>query len=103
MRADRFGRVVGMLVFLGGVSLLIFVFVVAYQLFTASPSAALGIKITGDPKRDPAMLTLGAQVAWLIFRIVYLAFMSIAGSLLANKGIQLYFSALGGKPVAQSE
>ena len=60
-----------------------------------------GIKITGDPKRDPAMLTLGAQAAWLIFRIAYLVFMSVAGSLIANKGIQLYFSSLQVKGATQ--
>ena len=103
MRGDILGRLVGMLVFIGGVCLLILVFVMAYRLFNASPTEALGIRITGDPKRDPAMVTLGAQVTWLIFRIIYLAFMSVAGSLIANKGIHLYFSSHASKQGSRSE
>jgi hypothetical protein len=98
-RSDILGRVIGMLVFLSGVGLLFGVFYIAYRLFNMPAAEALGLKITGDPKRDPAAMTIGAQFAVLLFRIGYLLIMSAAGSLIANKGINLYFSALQGAPV----
>jgi hypothetical protein len=90
---DVIGRVIGMLVFLIGVALLLVVFYIAYGLFTTPPAAALGLRFTGNPKTDPGAATIGTQFAWLLFRIAYLAIMSVAGSLVANKGIHLYFSS----------
>lgn len=98
-RGDIIGRIVGMFVFLIGVALLLLVFHIAYNLFTTPPAAALGLKFTGDPKKDPAAATIGAQFAWLLFRIGYLVIMSVASSMVSNKGINLYFSALHGSPV----
>ena len=48
------GRVVGMLVFLLGVGLLLWVFSIAYGLFHAPPKEALGLTFTGNPKTDPS-------------------------------------------------
>jgi hypothetical protein len=87
---------IGMLVFLLGVALLVLVFYVAFDLFTASPTKALGLQITGDPRHDPSFAKIAVQLAWVLFRIATLAVMSIAGSLIANKGINLYFSASQG-------
>lgn len=98
-RGDIAGRLIGMLVFLAGVALLFLVFYIAYHLFNMPAAEALGLKITGDPKHDPAATTIGAQFAVLLFRVAYLFVMSAAGSLIANKGINLYFSALHGFPV----
>lgn len=98
-RSDVLGRVTGMLVFLLGVGLLLFVFYHAYDLFTMKPTAALGLSLTGDPKRDPNVTAIGVQLAGLLIRVALLFLMSIAGSLVANKGINLYFSAMQGAPV----
>lgn len=98
-RNDLLGRVIGMLVFLIGVVLLLVVFYVAYTLFTAQPASALGLKFTGDPKRDPSAASIGTQFGWMLFRIASLFIMSIAGSLISQKGINLYFSAMAGAPV----
>ncbi len=95
-RSDVIGRIIGMLVFLLGVGLLSLVFYIAYGLFKTPSAEALGLKFTGDPKRDPAALTIGAQFGWLLFRVLYLFLMSIAGSLIAQKGVNLYFSAVQG-------
>lgn len=96
---DVIGRIVGMLVFLIGVGLLLVVFSFAYHLFNTPPSTALGLTFTGNPKSDPSPTKIGVQLTWLLFRIGYLVVMSVAGSLVANKGINLYFSALQGSPI----
>lgn len=93
-RSEQVARVVGMIVFLLGVALLIFVFFIAHDLFVTPPAQALGLKFTGDPKRDPQVAAIGTQFVALLFRIAYLIIMSIAGSLIAQKGVNLYFSAL---------
>src|SRR5262249_23133194 len=79
-----------------GVALLVLVFYHAYELFNMKPANALDLKMTGDPKHDPAATTIGVQLAGMLFRVVLLFIMSIAGSLIANKGINLYFSAIQG-------
>ncbi|HZO90262.1 MAG TPA: hypothetical protein VFB38_18195 [Chthonomonadaceae bacterium] len=98
-RSDLIGRIIGMLVFLLGVALLVVVFYMAYGLYNQPAAQALGLKFTGNPKTDPQATTIGVQFGTLLFRIAYLFIMSIAGSLVANKGINLYFSALQGMPV----
>lgn len=99
-RSDWIGRAVGMAVFVLGVALLLYVFYIAHRLFITPPAEALGLKFTGDPKKDPNVSLIGVQFGALIFRLAYLFLMSIAGSLIANKGVHLYFSAMQGSPVA---
>lgn len=92
-------RLIGMLVFLLGVAALGFVFYTAYKLFNAPADTALGLTFKNDPKTDPTAAAIGARFGFLLFRLAYLFLMSIAGSLIANKGINLYFSGLqGAKP-----
>lgn len=94
--SDLFGRIIGMLVFLLGIGLLVVVFQSANTLFTRPPNAALGLKFTGDPKTDPAVADIGSRFGYLFFQVACLFVMSIAGSLVAQKGVNLYFSALRG-------
>ena len=96
---DMPGRLIGMLVFLIGVAALGFVFYTAYKLFNAPAGETLGLTFRNNPKTDPTAAAIGAQFGVLVFRLAYLALMSIAGSLMANKGINLYFSALQGSPI----
>jgi hypothetical protein len=91
---DLVGRVIGMLVFLLGIGLLIVVFQSAHTLFTRPPDAALGLKFTGNPKTDPPVADIGSRFGYLFFQVACLFVMSIAGSLVAQKGVNLYFSAL---------
>lgn len=93
-QSDRFGQVIGMLVFLLGVGLLIIVFQAAHTLFTTPPDAALRLTFTGDPKTDPPAGRIGTQFGYLFFQVACLFVMSIAGSLVAQKGVNLYFSAI---------
>lgn len=98
-RSDLLGRLVAMLVFCLGVGLLLLVFKIAYGLFTATPASALGINITGDPKRDPGVALIGQSFGFLIIKILLLFVMSAASSMIAQRGINLYFSCVhGSKP-----
>lgn len=98
-RNDLLGRIIGMLVFLIGVGLLILVFYSAFALFTAKPADALGLKIIGDVHKDPNMTVIGSSFAWLLIKLFLMFPMSIASSWIAQKGINLYFSALNGAPL----
>ena len=91
---DWIGRIMGMLVFLLGVALLIVVFFQAYRRFNAPPNQALGLQFTGNPKTDPTVTAIGTNFIGMMRQIVLLFLMAIAGSLIAQKGINLYFSAM---------
>jgi len=97
--SDLIGRIIGMLVFLIGVVLLIIVFYKAFDLFAAKPADALGLTFTGDPKHDPTVTLIGSHFGWLLFRVAFLFIMAISASLVSQKGINLYFSAIQGHPV----
>lgn len=97
IRSDLTGRIIGMIVFLLGVGLLCVVFHISYTLFNATPTAALGgLRFTGNPKTDPSVAAIGSRFGVLLMNVVYLVIMSIAGSLIAQSGIKLYFSSLKG-------
>jgi hypothetical protein len=79
--------VLGILVFLGGIALLLQTFKLAYDMFAVPPSEALGVK---DAKvLEP--VAVGNSLAAIAVRIVLLLIMGIVGSLVANKGVALYF------------
>jgi len=99
-RSDIFGRILGALTFLGGVCLLGLVFHMAYTLFNSNPEHALGLVFTGDPKLDPPALKIATQFGWLLLiKIAPLFVMAIAGSLIAQKGVNFYFSSVKGVAV----
>jgi hypothetical protein len=85
-RRDFVGSSLGMLVFLGGIALLLVTFRLAYQLFSVPPSNAIG----AQPKQvlDPTLV--GNNLTVLVLRVLLLLIMGIVGSLVANKGILLY-------------
>jgi hypothetical protein len=89
------GRVIGIVVFVGGVGLLAFVFIMALRFFH-SPMGALP---TGPAHGStaPATTQLGESALKLLGRIGLLVVMTIVGSMLAGRGVQLYFAATGGK------
>lgn len=96
IRSDWGGRVIGMLVFLLGIGLLVVVFQQANALFSRSPEVALGLKFTGNPKTDPTLAQVGTRFGYLLLQLGYLVIMSVAGAVIAQKGINLYFSAWRG-------
>ena len=98
-KGDILGRLVGMLVFLVGIGLLVVVFSHAFQLFSQSPETALHLRFTGDPKKDPLLANIGASFGWILLRVGFLIVMSLAASLISQRGINLYFSAMHGAPL----
>ena len=87
-------RIVGLLVFLAGVGLLAWVFVMANRLFhaPAPPLPAVPPPNTANPGPSP-FLAIGAGFSDLLQRLLLLLLMSVAGSVIASKGVQLYFAA----------
>ncbi len=101
---DLVARIIGIVVFLGGVGLLAFSFATAYDWFT-SPSAGLQITqpapvtptppggTAAAPAAPSAATQLGASALRLLIRLGVLLIMTIIGSLLAGRGAQIYFAA----------
>jgi len=90
---DLFGSLLGILVFLGGVGLLLITFREAYTMFTVPPQNALNLT-PGKPFEAPAA---GNSLAAIVIKILLLLIMGIFGSLIANKGISLYTQSHGHK------
>ncbi|MGC8863705.1 MAG: hypothetical protein ACP5R5_13150 [Armatimonadota bacterium] len=97
-KGDLVGRVVGIVVFLGGIGLLAFVFATAYSWFS-TPSAALPTSAS-PASTAPATAQLGRSALGILERIALLIVMTIVGSLLAGRGVQLYFASINVKPPA---
>lgn len=95
MRKDSpAGRVFGIIIFVAGTAILVLVAVTAYQLFTAS-TPALQVK-PGAPAGAAA--ELGRSALGMLYRIALLIVLCVAGSLLAARGLHLYFVATGPQP-----
>jgi hypothetical protein len=92
IRGDWIGRLLGIAVFLLGVGVLWIVFREAHQMFTAPlPSAE---------KSLPRLGQIGIEV---LKKLGLLIVMTLAGSLIANKGVQMYFASLGVAPSKKIE
>ena len=90
LRADLPVRILSIVVFLLGIGLLLAVFALAWRLFT-SPVPGLGLPIAaGSPAPAPA--AIGAAIFTFVKQIVFMAIMIISGSLIAGRGIHLYFT-----------
>ena len=99
MRKDSAaGRVLGILVFLVGIGILVTVAVVTYRLFTASSSV---LQVTpGSPAG--ATSQLGSSAIRLLYQIALLVVLCVAGSLMAARGLHLYFVASGSPPARRA-
>lgn len=93
-KPDWFGSILGILVFVGGVALILLVFKLAYDLFTVPPQQALGI-VKGQPL-DPA--TTGGNLSALFVKVLLLTAMGLMGSWIASRGIGLYAASRGTRP-----
>lgn len=85
-KADGVGGLVGLLVFLGGLGLLAFVFRETTLLFSKPPTLALGVQANGSMNVDRA----ADQVFALLWRIGTLLVMVIVASVIASRGIKMY-------------
>ena len=93
-KGDSFARILGVVVSLVGIAVLIVTFMQAFRLF-ASPGGLL-IPSTSESDGGTIVPSLGVSALVLLFRIGLLFIMALIGSLVASKGIQLYF---GGEPI----
>lgn len=89
---DLPGRLVSLLVFLLGVAMLVFVFVIAVHLFE-SPVPGLDLPVKAGAPALPAV-NIGASLAVFARSLLLLGVMTLAGSLIASKGAHLYFGTL---------
>ena len=83
---DWIGSTIGLLVFLGGVALLVLVFRLAYDMFQTPPTMALDIQ--GGKALDLGKASNSASA--ILVKVIVLIIMAIAGSLIANRGILMY-------------
>ncbi len=90
-RHDLSARVLAFAVFLLGIALLCLVFGQAWALFHA-PVPHLPLPIAPGATPPPAA-NIGLALADFGQKLLLLILMTVAGSLIAGKGIQLYFSA----------
>lgn len=92
MRKDSAaGRVLGIVVFLVGIAVLVTVAVVTYRLFTGS---ACGLQVPpGSP--SGAAVQLGNSAIKMMYQIALLVVLCIAGSLIAARGLHLFFVSEG--------
>lgn len=88
--SDAVGRVIGAIVFAAGIGVLVFVFVLAHGFFTAQENSLLAAPQSSEAS---AVGQLGASAVNLLARIGLLAVMAGVGSLIAGRGLQLYFGA----------
>lgn len=79
---------------MAGVGILVWVFVMANRLFNtpAPPLPAAPPANAANPGSSP-FLAIGASFGDLLRRLLLLLLMSVAGSVIASKGVQLYFAA----------
>ena len=88
-RGDLFGRVMGAVILLGGLLVICMVLWLAFQMFQ-DPNLGLGTA------KNTTAADVGVGFGKLIVRILLLFLLSFSGSLVANKGINLYFASLPG-------
>lgn len=92
IRGDWIGRTLGVAVFLLGIGVLWIVFREAHQMFTAP--------LPATEKSLPKLGQIGIDI---LKKLGLLIIMTLAGSLIANKGVQMYFVALGIAPAKTLE
>jgi hypothetical protein len=98
---DILGRILGLLIIIAGVMILFFVFQHALALFTSDD---LGLKMPeGKKEAANALGALGVSALQLFARIALLFVMSIVGSIVASKGIQLMFASRCAEPPKKPE
>ncbi len=90
-RHDLLGRILGIIVFLGGIAALALVFTIAHRFFN-SPMGEIKAPVQAA-STVPAAAQLGSSALTMLIRIGLLIVMTIAGSLIAGRGVQMYFAA----------
>lgn len=90
-------RILGILVFLAGVALIAYVFWSANTLFHQAPpevpAVAAKAAATNAGVAPSAAMELGRSLVDYLKQLLTLFLMCVAGSLIASRGVHLYFSA----------
>jgi hypothetical protein len=90
-KSDWTGGITGILVFLGGIVLLLWTFKLAFDMFSIPPNEALQVG-----NKAPVELGKTAEsFVRVVERILLLLVMSAVGSMIANRGIKLYAESRG--------
>ncbi len=87
--SSRLAQAMGILFFLLGIGIIAFVLLQAFHLYQ-DPTGGASAGTAPDRTTDQ----IGKDLIALVVKIALLFLGSISGSLIANKGINLYFSAL---------
>lgn len=85
-KRDWVGSTIGLIVFLGGVALLVLVFRLAYDMFQTPPMVALQI----EGGKAVELGRASERAIAILVKVVVLLIMAVAGSLVANRGILMY-------------
>lgn len=85
-RRDVTSALVGMLVFFGGIALLVITFQQAYAMFTIPTDRALGLQ----PNQPVQLEDAGQRLVGVLIRVLLLVVMAGVGSAIATRGIKLY-------------
>jgi hypothetical protein len=85
---DLFGRIMGVIVFALGVGIILYVLRLAF-LMLQDPS--LGLTSASNAKTGMNFALVGIDFGKLLIRILLLSLCALCGSLVANKGVNLYF------------
>lgn len=93
--SDTLGRTIGAVVFAIGIGILVFVFALAYGFFTSQDTT---LQAVPHGAQTSAVGHLGASALSLLTRIALLLVMAVVGSLVAGRGMQLYFGASSERP-----
>jgi len=89
-RREVAARAIGLLVFALGIVILVVSFFIAYKLFSSPTS---GITVTpGTPGGTSAAASLGRSALFVLIRIGALLVMVLVGSVVATRGVQMYFA-----------
>jgi hypothetical protein len=84
-----FAQITGILVFILGVAIILYVLHLGFDMYSDPSASLLAFQKAGV--KDP---NIAMAFAGLVLRLALLFFGSISGSLIANKGINLYFTSL---------
>ncbi len=91
MQSGKGTKAFGLIIFIVGIALLVLVFSDAYRYFHSDTS---GIEMTVEEgSANSPTERLGESATKMIVRIGLLVVMAITGSLVASRGIHLYFAS----------
>lgn len=95
-RSKAGSTLVGLLVFLGGVALIVFAFKLAFDIFAVPPP----IRMEAVPGKPIDMGQAADTLSSVLIKVVLLVVMAGFGSMIANRGIKMY-AAKDVKPKAK--